>query len=626
MSDSAGKQTAVTQAAPSNTPPVSAALVPALTGAQAEMLALQGDAGNDAVNAALNGGNGRSLDSQTRAFMESRFGHSFNQVRVHTGDTAARASSALGADAFALGQNIWFNRGRYNPGSETGQHLLAHELAHTLQQRGGAVTPQTKLSLGTVHHPAETNADRVADAVMGNGRLPTINRSHPIIRRKPTVTAVNGRSDQRLVQMDDGKKYRVTRRVRLVEKKTTKTKGPSVTPHIDLNNVWLQIDWCEGDTQGKVEIGANVPKQAQELLKNAGQAIISGKDISTVLDGIDVTPYVSVTVTQSGKFQFSAKSEVTVDPTNGKVTRGGGSLGLDLPDIQFRGGVTGGEVPGTGQSDVRVEGKIVIPFGKKSVPKVTCPVEHHVEIVPEVTLTCEEEIPEHPETRTRPVTRTKSVYLYFHYSEPNLETDPKMPGKALNDANLPELDSLLQSNWQVNRITGYASPEGPMEQKPGSKFEGNQKLSEDRAIAARDLITAKNPPIPSLLQMRQPKPTFTEDFQLVVGKELYSPEPDENGREATGNPLAKAAVGDFLSEDNQKKEERHRTPELEKKLEARRNSPQKQAELVYPLLRRAEIDLTRQETESYQVTVPAEWRPLASCPPEVQQAVEGSFE
>ncbi|MBE2222689.1 MAG: DUF4157 domain-containing protein, partial [Anaerolineae bacterium] len=384
MSDaSAGKQAAAEKAAPSPTPSISAEMTPVNAGLQADMLALQGDAGNDAVNAALNGGNGRSLDSQTRAFMESRFGHSFNQVRVHTGDTAARASSALGADAFAFGQNIWFNRGLYNPGSESGQHLLAHELAHTLQQRGGAVTPQTKLSVGTVYHPAETNADRAADAVMGNGRLPTLSRSRPMIRRKPTVTAVNGRSDQRLVQMDDGKKYRVTRRVRLVEKKTTSRRGPSVTPHIDLNNVWLQIDWCEGDTQGKVEIGANVPKQAQELLKNAGQAIISGKDISTVLDGIDVTPYVSVTVTQSGKFQFSAKSEVTVDPTNGKVTRGGGSLGLDLPDIQFRGGVTGGEVPGTGKSDVRGEVKIVIPFGGKPVPKVTCPVKHHVEIVPE---------------------------------------------------------------------------------------------------------------------------------------------------------------------------------------------------------------------------------------------------
>lgn len=599
-----------------------------LGGPQADMLALQGDAGNGAVAAALNGGDGQSLDSQTRAFMESRFGHSFNQVRVHTSETAARASSALHADAFTLGQNIWFNRGLYNPGTDAGRYLLAHELAHTIQQRGGATVPQTKVSVGTVHNPAESNADLAAGAVMGNGRLPTISRSQPIIRRTPTVTAVAGQPNQRIVQLDNGKKYRVTRHVRLVEKKTTKTKGPSVTPKIDLNNVWLQIDWCEGDTQGKIEIGANVPKQAQELLKNAGQAIIQGGDINTVLNGIDVTPYVSVTVTQSGKFQFSAKSEVTVDPSNGKVTRGGGSLGLDLPGAQLRIGVTAGEVPGTGQTDIRGEGKLVIPFGKGAVPKVTCPTKNHVEIVPEVTFTCEEEIPAHPETRTRPVTRTKSVYLYFHYSEPNLETDAKMPGKALNDTNLPELRTLLQNNWQVSRIAGYASPEGPMEQQPGSKFQGNRKLSEERAIAARDLIAAECTPAPSLLQMRQPKSCFTEDFQLVVGKELYSPEPDEQGRESKGNALDKAAVGSFLSEDEAttKRESRHRTPELEKKLQAQKGSPQKQAELVYPLLRRAEIDLTKQETESYQVTIPAEWRPLASCPAEVMQAFEGSFE
>lgn len=626
MSDSAGKQSTAEQAVPVNTPSISGEMGPALAGPQADMLALQGDAGNGAVAAAFNGGNGRSLDSQTRAFMESRFGHSFNQVRVHTGETAARASRALQADAFAYGQNIWFNRGLYSPGTDAGRYLLAHELAHTIQQRGGAPTPQTKPAVGTIHHPAESNADLAADAVMGNGRLPTISRSQPMIRRTPTVTAVNGQPNQRIVQMDDGKKYRVTRHVRLVDANVPYTPGPSVTPHIDRTNIWLQIDWCEGQTRGDIRIGADVPQQAQQMLRNAGEAIIQGRglNVDTVLNDIDITPFVSVTITQSGRFRFSGRADVTVDPFGGgDVTRGRGSLELETPYGTFRGGLSGGEVPGTGRTDIRPEIGWEIPLDP--VPRVECPVRHRVEIVPQVTYTCEEEIPEHPETRTRPVTRTRSVYLYFHYAEPILETDARMPGKALNDTNLPELRSLLQDRWQVSQIAGYASPEGPMEQRPGSQFQGNRRLSEQRAEATHDLITAECAPTPSLLRMREPQSCFTEDFQLVVGEELYSPEPDEQGREAAGRPLALSAVGSFLSEENEGREGRHRTPELEQQLEARRSSPQRQAELVYPLLRRAEISLTREETESYQVTIPADWRRLESCPAEVEQAVEDSF-
>jgi hypothetical protein len=82
-------------------------------------------------------GGGHTLDSHTRNFMESGFGRDFSQVKVHTGDYAASMSHELHAKAFTIGQDIYFNSGQYQPSSESGRHLLAHELAHTLQQGGG---------------------------------------------------------------------------------------------------------------------------------------------------------------------------------------------------------------------------------------------------------------------------------------------------------------------------------------------------------------------------------------------------------------------------------------------------------------------------------------------------------
>jgi len=81
---------------------------------------------------------GQPLDSATRAFMEPRFGYDFAGVRVHTNSTAARSASDVNALAFTIGSHIAFGSGQYAPGTARGNRLLAHELAHVVQQ-GSAV-------------------------------------------------------------------------------------------------------------------------------------------------------------------------------------------------------------------------------------------------------------------------------------------------------------------------------------------------------------------------------------------------------------------------------------------------------------------------------------------------------
>ena len=67
-------------------------------------------------------------------------GADFNEVRIHTDATAAEMNKSLGAQAFTLGKDIYFNAGKFKPDTIKGLHLLAHELTHTIQQ--GAVQPK----------------------------------------------------------------------------------------------------------------------------------------------------------------------------------------------------------------------------------------------------------------------------------------------------------------------------------------------------------------------------------------------------------------------------------------------------------------------------------------------------
>lgn len=89
-------------------------------------------------------GSGSPLPSDTRQTMESRFGADFSGVRIHTGSGAENLSAGISAQAFTHGNDIYFNSGKFNPGSATGSHLLAHELTHTIQQGASRPTAQAK--------------------------------------------------------------------------------------------------------------------------------------------------------------------------------------------------------------------------------------------------------------------------------------------------------------------------------------------------------------------------------------------------------------------------------------------------------------------------------------------------
>lgn len=79
---------------------------------------------------------GMPLDVDTRNFFEPRFGADFSRIRIHHDERAGRSARAVNAHAYTLGNHIAFAAGRYAPGTPEGKRLLAHELAHTIQQQG----------------------------------------------------------------------------------------------------------------------------------------------------------------------------------------------------------------------------------------------------------------------------------------------------------------------------------------------------------------------------------------------------------------------------------------------------------------------------------------------------------
>jgi hypothetical protein len=84
-------------------------------------------------------GSGRPLDAPVRADMEARLGHDFSDVRVHTDEAASGSAASVNAHAYTVGSNVVFQRDNYNPDSDSGRTMLAHELTHVVQQRSGPV-------------------------------------------------------------------------------------------------------------------------------------------------------------------------------------------------------------------------------------------------------------------------------------------------------------------------------------------------------------------------------------------------------------------------------------------------------------------------------------------------------
>src|SRR5437660_10273757 len=144
---------------------------------------LQKTAGNAHVTAALeeqepslvkdvvNSDAGAPLAGETRDFMESRLGADFGDVRVHTDSKASESARSVQAHAYTVGNDVVFQSGKYEPESDSGKRMLAHELTHVVQQRSGPVAGTPAPGGIKISHPSDTferAAESSADRAMSS--------------------------------------------------------------------------------------------------------------------------------------------------------------------------------------------------------------------------------------------------------------------------------------------------------------------------------------------------------------------------------------------------------------------------------------------------------------------------
>jgi hypothetical protein len=144
---------------------------------------LQRAAGNSAVTSVLgdeldgslvhsvigNGGGGQPLDSGVQKVMESHLGADLSDVRVHTDARASESAQAIQAQAYTSGNHVVFQRQHYQPNTDSGLRMLAHELTHVVQQRNGPVDGRPVSGGVSVSDPSdrfERAAESSADAVV----------------------------------------------------------------------------------------------------------------------------------------------------------------------------------------------------------------------------------------------------------------------------------------------------------------------------------------------------------------------------------------------------------------------------------------------------------------------------
>jgi hypothetical protein len=157
------------------------------------------DGAEEAVGAASSSSGSALPDTLMRKF-ESSLGTDLSSVRVHTGDSSAAANEAVGARAYTMGQDIHFAAGQYDPSSAGGQHLLAHEVAHTVQQSGMTQRMQFKLAVSSPGDHLEHEADRAADAMIAGARA-TVSGGGGLGRKvfretEPSVGTIQGAGDE----------------------------------------------------------------------------------------------------------------------------------------------------------------------------------------------------------------------------------------------------------------------------------------------------------------------------------------------------------------------------------------------------------------------------------------------
>lgn len=505
---------------------------------------------------------GKPLDPGVRGAFESSFGRSLAGVRVLDDAAAANAADSIDARAFTLGSSIWFGRGEYRPDTIEGRRLLAHEVAHTVQQSGSSPGVQRELAIGSSNDPSEATADRAADAVMRGERISLGPSGGGVVRRVCTGGRV---SSPGVVDMTCG-----TRTIRVTVTSTSRrvpTLESSLSTHLDGDAATVTISVCSGGDRVTVTTGVANPSATLQAAIN--QLIRTGS-----VAGVTVTPTATINWRTSGGGTVFGEGEAPLDLGTG--ASGGGTVrgGYCPPGWPL---CLGGEV-NLGPDGRPTGGGVVI----RNAPPPSSDDCRRTER--SFDYTCEE-VTTTPPFEGRPPTPEQHlahepIYFFFEYetdticgtssagrtpcnprnrSHPTTCTRSGAPDEAT-------IAALVAEGARVVSVEGFTSPEGPRSAARG--FIGNDSLSRCRAEAAAAWLRTNAPGL------------VAGTFAATGGSELHS-------NDTEGNTLTRYATDDFLANDPL----RPTDPAEVARIRAMR--PGQQRDTLYPLMRRAVVTLER---------------------------------
>lgn len=244
---------------------------PAVSGAPPRIQRSTGQATGDVCNVPASvdhvlASSGRLLDAELQQDMGQRFGHDFSRVRVYSGEAAEQSAREVNANAYTVGHNIVFGAGQFAPGTHEGRRLLAHELAHTIQQRGLQRSSNgISFDQGGEYQRLEREADFAADTVM---------------RGQPLAGGVLSQGGPRLSRKNGTKAkpedHKVESRYKDVEMKTGHKVKPEKTISANVKGKDKELASFEVDNLELHEVKGPVLKDWQVKAKaNALRAIIT---------------------------------------------------------------------------------------------------------------------------------------------------------------------------------------------------------------------------------------------------------------------------------------------------------------------------------------------------------------
>ncbi len=416
------------------------------------------------------GSPGRALDAQTRAFMEPRFGHDFSRVRVHTDARAAESARSVSALAYTVGRDVVFGAGQYAPTTARGLGLLAHELAHVVQQGSPSEAPA---DLDVADTQWEIEADAAArSALSGRRASVTPGAAHPSLARF---------TDSKTLPQPDNSSVQVDRVITpgqcgLKPENRTETSGD-----ITARQSFIEFDFCRGragaHARGELNYGDAIDQARAAASTLAGNLATQRPDQALRTFEGDlrrIAPEGQVRLNfQAPGFRVNVGGTGRASAAEGASGEATGRAEVDIGPVTV--GVEAQVQGGTGQ---RTSEQVLVTVGSRDRgrPDRNCFICACTK--PKIEFRC---LRFPPPSRPEPPTRAEPVIvpLFFEFEK----TDPRRGWEKNYQEEIQLAVDRIREGYTVTRIQGNTSPEGPEQPRHRGGF-SNVDLAQRRAERA----------------------------------------------------------------------------------------------------------------------------------------------